>query len=131
MKKALLMKVNKSDIGAMTEVRIIPFEKGELSFYYKELECNIIDIVHAYGLSIDADIVIDDEGLLTEEPLGNLPASMAYGYLDHEQPIVGHALICKPLYTDDGVEETGFDDEEIDTIMDEINSMIEKLGKGV
>ena len=77
MKSALIIKVK---YGATTISRV-PFEKGTLDYYYKEIGCDTIDIVHAYGVSIDADIIIDDNGLFSDNPEINPMASIAYGYL--------------------------------------------------
>lgn len=125
MKQALIIKVS----DGVVELNRVPFEKGTLDFYYKEIECRCIDIVHAYGLSIDADIIVDDEGLFAEQPILNPQASVAYGFLQHGQPIVGNAIICKPHFTPDGVDETGFETEELDKILDEINRMVVEVMK--
>lgn len=119
MKQAILIKPKES---GMTVVTVIPFETGSLDFYYKELECDCIDIVHAYGLSVPADIIVDDEGLFAEEPKTNLPASIAYGVLEHGQPIVGNALICGYKETRNGVVEVGFELEDIQKILTEIHT---------
>lgn len=116
MKQALIIKVNSGTV----EIIRTPFERGSLDFYYKELECDCIDIVAAYGLTADADIIVDDEGLCKEKPVLNPYASIAYGWTSHGQPIVGNAIICKPHNTPDGVEETGFEEDELDKLLDEI-----------
>lgn len=126
MKSALIIKVKD---GATTISRV-PFEKGTLEYYYKEIGCEIIDIAHAYGLSIDADIIIDDNGLFGDNPEINAVASIAYGYLEHGQPIVGNAIICKPHQTTDGIDETGFEDDEADKIMNEIMQKMMFLDRG-
>ena len=117
MKKALVIKVNNGEV----EVNRVPFEHGTLDFYYKEVECECIDIVHGYGLSTDVDIIVDDEGLFKEKPVLNPLASVAYGWAEHGQPIVGNAIICKPHQTKDGIDETGFEEEELDKVLAEIN----------
>lgn len=125
MKKALIIKVNENGM----EVNSVPFSKGTLDFYYKELECECIDIVHAYGLSIPADIIVDDEGLFKEQVFMNPFASMAYGFKEHGQPIVGNAIICKPHQTPDGIDETGFEPLEIEEIMAEITKQMMEVMK--
>lgn len=126
MKSALIIKVKD---GATTISRV-PFEKGTLEYYYKEIGCEIIDIAHAYGLSIDADIIIDDNGLYGDNPEINAVASIAYGYLEHGQPIVGNAIICKPHQTTNGIDETGFEDRELDIILSEIMQKMMLLDRG-
>lgn len=126
MKSALIIKVK---YGATTISRV-PFEKGTLDYYYKEIGCDTIDIVHAYGVSIDADIIIDDNGLFSDNPEINPMASIAYGYLEHEQPIVGNVIICKPHQTTNGIDETGFEDRELDIILSEIMQKMMFLDRG-
>lgn len=121
MKKALVIKVDEK--GNVTMVAL-PFEKGNLEYYYKELECDCIDIVPCYGLSIEADMIVDDEALCKENPIVNSAASLAYGVIEHGCPICGHAIICKPHETPDGVEETGFEEHELDKIMAEITNLM-------
>lgn len=124
MKQVLIIRNSEN----VVEIDRVPFERGTLDYYYKELECSCIDIVHAYGLSIDADIIVDDEALLKDKPIINPQASIAYGVLKHGQLIMGNAIICKPHFTPDGVDETGFEPEELDKILDEINKgMVEVM----
>lgn len=122
MKQALIIRVS----DKVVEIDRVPFEQGTLDFYYKEIGCSCIDIVPCYGLSVKADLIIDDEGLFAELPILNPQASMAFGYLEHGQPIVGNAILVKPHETPDGVDETGFEPEELDKILDEINRMMIK-----
>ena len=119
MKKALLIRATEHG----SEFVRIPFEEvgDRLAFYYKNLECDCIDIVEGFGLRTPADLIVDDEALCKDEYILNTGASFAYGYLQHGQPIVGHALIVKPIPTDDGIEEGGFTDKELDQIMGEIS----------
>lgn len=121
MKKALLLRATTKGV----EFAELPFDniKDKLQFYYEQLECSCIDIVEAYGLSIPADLVVDDEALLKEDYIMNSYASFAYGYLEHGQPIVGHALIVKPIPTRDGIEEGGFDDTEPETIKQDLSRL--------
>lgn len=86
---------------------IIEFKKEEgLDFYYKTIDCELIDIVNT--VIEDYCLVVDDEGLMKPEPEINLRASLLYGYLEHHQPIVGNALICKNKYTNQGTETVGY-----------------------
>lgn len=121
MKKVLLLRATAEGV----EFGELPFDniKDRLQFYYEQLECSCIDIQEAYGLSIPADLVVDDEALLKEDYIMNPYASFAYGYLEHGQPIVGHALIVKPVPTRDGIEEGGFDDTELETIKQDLSRL--------
>lgn len=127
MKKAILLKA----FADHAEINIVDFSSHELEDYYRLIDCETIDIVSCYGLheislgNIAADLVIDDEGLFTETPIVNIPASLLRGVQQHGQPIVGNALVVKPIETTDGVEETGFDDEEIKSILKALDIMLE------
>lgn len=135
MKKAILLKA----FADHAEINIVDFSSHELEDYYRLIDCETIDIVSCYGLheislgniaadlviDIAADLVIDDEGLFIETPTVNIPASLLYGVQQHGQPIVGNALVVKPIETPDGVEETGFDDEEIKSILKALDIMLE------
>lgn len=75
-------------------------EENHLPFYYEKLECSFIDIVGAYGLKQHSafeslDLVVDDEGMLKAEPKFNLLGSLAYGFMEHEQPLFGTVILCK------------------------------------
>lgn len=127
MKKAILLKA----FADHAEINIVDFSSHELEDYYRLIDCETIDIVSCYGLheislgNITAELVVDDEGLFTETPIVNIPASLLYGVQQHGQPIVGNALVVKPIETPDGVEETGFDDEEIKSILKALDIMLE------
>ena len=125
MKQALVIKMTEG----VPVANIVPFEKGTLEFYYEQLECETIDIVEAYGLTIQAEIIVDDEGLFKDNAVVNPLASVAYGVFKHGQPIVGNAIICKPYDTGDGIDETGFEPEEINSIMAEITMKLMQGGE--
>ena len=125
MKQAIVIKMTEG----VPEATIVPFEKGTLKFYYEQLECETIDIVGAYGLTVQANIIVDDEGLYKDNAVVNPLASVAYGVFKHGQPIVGNAIICKPHDTGDGIDETGFEPEEINSIMAEITMKLMQGGE--
>lgn len=85
-------------------VEIAERKEGEtvLRFCYRVIECDTIDIVHAEGLRKPYCMVVDDEGLLVDEPVINLYASHLYGAHRHGQAIAGRAVIMKDEITDDG-----------------------------
>lgn len=119
MKKAIIIKVTENTVT----IEVKPFE-ASLEWYYKELECDCINIVRCYGLKTEADMIVDDEALCKDNPIVNPHASIAYGVIEHGQPICGNAIICKPLLTPDGVEEQGFEPDEIDQILSEITDLL-------
>ena len=122
MKKAILLKVGVDGEHELSQVNF--GTEHTLEDYYRLVDCSTIDVVSCYGISgINADMIVDDEGLLNDKPVNYL-ASVAYGYKQHGQPIVGNTLIVKPVETPDGVIEDGFTAEEIDLIMQGIISQL-------
>lgn len=97
--------------------RVIEFkaEQEGLDYYYNEIDCELIDIVHT--TIEDTCLVVDDEGLCKEEPLVNIVASILYGVAQHGQPIVGNALLCREELTPDGLETKGFPKEIADGLV--------------
>ena len=72
--------------------------RPELEYYYKVIGCRTVDFVSAYALEgveglENIDLIVDDEGLFSEQPKVNIIASLLYGYKQHGQPIVGNALV--------------------------------------
>lgn len=119
MKKAILITV--ADNGLHTVSQVEFSAAHTLEDLYGLIDCETIDIVHCYGLSgIAADMIVDDEGLFKDNPLINVPASILYGCEQHGQPIVGNALIVKPVETPDGIESDGFSPSEIEHILSRI-----------
>lgn len=69
---------------------------------YEMIDCRLIDVVYANGLPEPYVMVVDDEGLLVDEPRLNVIGSILYGMREHGQPIVGNAIIMKDVMTEDG-----------------------------
>lgn len=88
-------------------------EKETYIALQKAIGCNCIDIVHAVNLPEPYCLVVDDEGLLVDEPVINPVASYLYGMRDHGQPLCGDVLIMKDKYTDDGIETVGLEREDL------------------
>lgn len=136
MLKTLLIEAPKVNGEALT-IKPMDYDTGgdNLSFFYKHIGCNCIDIVDAYGLKSieqlkDICLVVDDEGLCRESSLNPI-ASLLYGILEHNQPIVGNVLVCKNVYTDSGIETGGLTDGEIIMIDAAIRQLVEKNNKKV
>lgn len=111
--KALLIKPNAEGIETLD------FPKdNHLDFYYKHLDCDLIDIVKPYGLNEgdfpNYDLIIDDEGMLKAEPQVNTIASLLYGVIEHGQPIFGRAMLVKH----EGAENVGMSEKEIQSVID-------------
>lgn len=119
---------------------VIEFDKKEkgLEFYYKNLDCSCIDIVHCYGIwkGMNADgkdqnaysLVVDDEGLLKADPQINMAASLLYGFFVHGEPIVGRAMVCKDEHTDEGIETVGLTLDEIEEVYGFVGQLARKAG---
>lgn len=125
MDKVLVLRVGeKKTVGVE-----MPFEKGAgLDFYYKNLNCELIDIVDAHGLASypelsDLCLVCDDEGIFNSGAV-NAVASLLYGYMEHGQALFGNVLVCKNHYTEDGTETVGLTDEEMEALQEAIHDMI-------
>lgn len=95
--------------------------RTDLDYYYKVIGCRTVDFVSAYALEgveglENINLIVDDEGLFSEQPKVNIIASLLYGYKQHGQPIVGNALIVN---TDPETGETlPLTDEQTKQLMD-------------
>lgn len=84
----------------------------KLRAWYKELDCDFIDIKEVEYLPDPYVLIFDDEFLLKEEPKVNIVASWMYGFQDHGQLICGDVLIGKTVESDEGLETTGYSKDE-------------------
>lgn len=66
----------------------------------KEIGADYIQLVRMNTL--DLEMVVDEEGLLVDDPVCNPVASILYGTLRHLQPIMGDALVFKPSGDENG-----------------------------
>ena len=85
-------------------------EANGLDDYYRLIGCRCIDIIHRRIGDVEVEIVLDDEGLLVENPK---PSAIS---VDGTPMLFGHLLIASGRVTDDG-ELTELDQDEIDEIM--------------
>ena len=104
MKMLLLDVVNK-------DVRMV--EANTLDDYYKLIGCDYVDIIHRRIGDVEVEIVLDDEGLLVEDPK---PSGIS---VDGTPMLFGNLLIANGRVTDDG-ELTELTEEEVDEIMDNV-----------
>ena len=86
---------------------------NKLTGYYKEIGCDMVEIVHARYLPEPYCIICDEEFLLKDEPKLNAIASLMYGTQEHGHPICGTVLIGKDKYVEDGLETVGYDETEV------------------
>ena len=113
-------------------------ENDKLDWYYKMIGCDCIDIVTPYGVDNIAKmydlksiigkfcLIVDDEGLLKENPEVNPIASLMYGIDDHGQAQFGNVLVGVNKPTEDGIETVGMTDNELMLLQVCINSLIER-----
>lgn len=107
--------------------------KNDLDFYYDKIECDCIDIVSPYVMNDMSKkfkskhfcLIVDDEGLLVQNPKMNVIASMAYG-----NRICGNVLVCREKMTPDGVITIGLTDDDINVFFKTVQGVID-LVKGV
>ena len=83
------------------------------------MDCDTIDIVEAHGLVElkleDFCLVCDDEGIFNGGKVNGI-ASLLYGFMEHGQPLVGHVMVCKNKYTNNGIETVGMTDDDLKTL---------------
>ena len=104
MKMLLLDVVNK-------DVRMV--EANTLDDYYRLIGCDYVDIIHRRIGDVEVEIVLDDEGLLVEDPK---PSGIS---VNGSIMLWGNLLIASGRVTDEG-ELTELTEEEIDEIMDNV-----------
>lgn len=101
----------------------IEFEKN-LDFYYEHIECDIIEIAYLRalydlgGLSNNFIMVVDEEGLLKDNPKLNIYASAFCG-----TPIFGNVMIVK----DDGEDFAGLEKEDHAALSSAIYNLLSDL----
>ena len=88
-------------------------EANDLADYYKFIGCNYVDIIHRRIGDVEVEIVLDDEGVLVENPK---PSGIS---VDGTPMLFGNLLIASGRVTDDG-ELTELTEEEVDEIMDNV-----------
>ena len=88
-------------------------EANTLADYYKLIGCRCLDIIHRRIGDAEVEIVLDDEGLLVENPK---PSAIS---VDGTPVLFGNLLIASGRVTDDG-ELTELTEAEVDEIMDNV-----------
>lgn len=106
---------------------IVDFEEG-LDFYYKNLDCDLIDIVRPHALLKKSRkfknfiLIVDDEGLLKANPKVNVFASIAYG-----STVCGKVMVAKEEYTDDDIITVGLTEDDIELFNDGLISILDDI----
>ena len=94
-KYSVLIKTELGELEPKWELHIVEIRpENRLKQYYMLLDCRVIDIVSAAetesALPYDIDLIVDDEGLLKEQPVLNPVASMLCN-----RNLFGSALIMR------------------------------------
>ena len=76
-------------------------EDRDMLRYLQQSVRGYIEVVYPQNLPKPFLMLVNEEGLLRNMDL-NPAACWLYGSQDHGQPIVGPAVICKQIWTDDG-----------------------------
>lgn len=103
---------------------------NELDYFYKHIECDLIEIVRPIALQQVTDtcenliMIVDEEGLLRDSPKLNIYASAFYG-----RPLYGNVMIVKEIETPDGLDFAGMerdDHKELSAAMVKLFTLLEK-----
>ena len=113
MKMLMLDVVNK-------DVKMV--EANTLADYYKLIGCRCLDIIHRRIGDAEVEIVLDDEGLLVENP------KVSAINVDGTPVLFGNLLIASGRVTDDG-ELTEVTEAEIEEIMDNVATITTSVYK--
>ena len=113
MKMLMLDVVNK-------DVKMV--EANGLGDYYNLIGCDYVDIIHRRIGDVEVEIVLDDEGLLVENPK---PSGIS---VDGTPMLFGNLLIASGRVTEEG-ELTELTEEEIDEIMDNVATITTSVYK--
>ena len=97
-------------------------EANTLADYYKLIGCRCMDIIHRKIGDVEVEIVLDDEGLLVENPK---PSAIS---VDGTPVLYGNLLISSGRVTDDG-ELTELTEAEVDEIMDNVATITTSVYK--
>lgn len=120
--------------GAFFKIIDVEVKKEiELETYYKNLNCDCIDILEPYGLDEEGRkkycLIVDDEALFKKNSQINFFGSLLYGILEHNQPITGKVLLGKNKHSEKGVSISGLNKKDVKYILESIDEMRMKLIK--
>lgn len=85
----------------------------------QQIGCDLIEILNCPDLSEGCVMIVDDEGMLKEEPKINPIATTIYG-----DPIVGDVLIMGTEHTPEGPDIAGLSDDQVRKIITNITFMV-------
>lgn len=123
-------------VTTKNEVSVIdfPVEKpgdymGELRGFYKAINCDCVQEVHARFMRKFIDdckglvMVVDEEGLIAGKQM-NLVGSLFYGTQFHGSPIVGDILIMTEENSFDGPNLAGLEEDRAEAVAAQIRTII-------
>ena len=94
------------------EIIDVPQQRSLLDWFYLQLGCGSIENVYPRGLKEPYMMVVDEEGLLKDQPIINFLGSYLYETQKHGHPIVGTVLVMQRVMTWDGPDIGGIPEEE-------------------
>lgn len=114
-KFAVCVPVTKEDIEdgkQHVEVRQVDVNKGKLENLYEMIGTDIVEKVSAKYLPEPYVMMVDEEGLLRDNPVMNPVGSLLYGAYEHGQPIVGNIVFMRLDYSPEGPDLFWMDEDE-------------------
>ena len=85
---------------------------------YREIECDLIDIITIHIDDIAVDVIVDDEGLMKENPIYTV-------YASEEMQLFGNVLLVPNDINHEGEYYRGFTDREITVIQNNIKELVD------
>ena len=93
-------------------IKVVDFpEDAKLEYFCKGIGCDMIEIVRTDMMPENLVFVVDEEGLLKDNPIINTVASGYYGAMRHGDVIVGNAIVVSEENGPEGGELVGLDEE--------------------
>ena len=112
----------KLNVNNTIEMIEIP-KDHDYKWYAKQIGCDFIEVVHPRYYP--HPFVIDEEGRLKDNYV-NIIASAMHGTFEHNEPIVGTAILMDEGLVDGEPDLIGFSLEKATSIVDDLKEMIEK-----
>ncbi len=92
--------------------------KNVLAQAYREIECDTIDIITTHIDGVAVDVIVDDEGLMKDNPVLTV-------YISKERQLFGNVLLVPSDRDDEGDYHRGFTKREIVVIQNNIREFID------
>lgn len=92
--------------------------KNVLEQAYREIECDMIDITTIYVDGVAVDVIVDDEGLMKDNPVSTV-------HIGTERQLFGNVLLVPSDVDDEGGYHRGFTERERVVIQNNIREFID------